>query len=251
MTTQSLRRFVIGDVHGYYQGLLDLLSLLNLNDLDKVYFLGDLIDRGPDSARVVSLVKQHAYTCLMGNHEQMMFAALTNLSWNSEVLPIWLQAGGRETLQSYSSKQHLREDLEWIKTLPYYLDLGDYWLVHAGVNPGLSLDTQTIQEFCWIRREFHNMAEPYFGNKVIITGHTMTFTFSGVEPGQIVQGAGWLGIDTGAYHPRSGWLTALEISSQMVYQVNVHNHTSRIHSLSEVLYPLEHGRSTVPFHAGK
>lgn len=246
MTAQQLRQFVIGDVHGYYQGLLDLLSLLDLGRSDQVYFLGDLIDRGPDSSKVVDFVIEQSYSCLLGNHEQLMVAALANLSPNSSVLQMWLQAGGSETLQSYSSKQHLWEHLAWFKTLPSYLDLGDYWLVHAGIHPDFPIETQTPQEFCWIRREFHNMSEPYFRNKLIITGHTMTFTFPGVEPGQIVQGAGWLGIDTGAYHLNSGWLTALEISSLTVYQVNVHSHATRVHPLSEVVVPLQQGKRIVP-----
>lgn len=135
--------------------------------------------------------------------------------------------------------------MSWIKTLPNHLDLGDYWLVHAGINPDLPLERQTAQEFCWIRREFHNMPQPYFPDRMIITGHTMTFTFSGVEPGQIVQGAGWLGIDTGAYHPGSGWLTALELSSSTVYQINVHSNVSRVKPLADVLVSLPHGQDTL------
>lgn len=54
-----------------------------------------------------------------------------------------------------------------------------------------------------------------------MVGHTITFTFPGVEAGKIVRGAGWLGIETGAYHRRSGWLTALDWTNQWVYQVNV------------------------------
>lgn len=246
MTTHTLRRFVIGDIHGNFQGLLDLLSLLNLNSSDQVYFLGDLIDRGPNSSKVVDFVKEKGYVCLLGNHEQLMVAALANLSPNSSVLQMWLQAGGKETLESYSSKQHLWEHLSWFKSLPSYLDLGDFWLVHAGVHPDMPLELQTAQEFCWIRREFHNMSKPYFADKTIITGHTMTFTFSGVEPGKIVQGAGWLGIDTGAYHPGSGWLTALDISSLTVYQINIHKGESRVKPLSEVVTPLKYGNHPLP-----
>lgn len=246
MTTHKLRRLVIGDIHGNFQGLLDLLSLLDLNRSDQVYFLGDLIDRGPDSSKVVDFVIEKDYRCLLGNHEQLMMAALANLSPNSSVLPMWLQAGGKETLESYSSKQHLWEHLSWFKSLPSYLDLGDFWLVHAGIHPDMPLESQTAQEFCWIRRDFHTMSTPYFANKTIISGHTMTFTFAGVEPGQIVQGAGWLGIDTGAYHPNSGWLTALDMSSLMVYQTNIHNGTSRISPLSEVVVPLEYGKNSLP-----
>ena len=246
MIAHQPRRLVIGDVHGYYQGLQELIALLKLSSSDQVYFLGDLVDRGPESSKVVDFVKENSYTCLLGNHEQMMIAALSNLSPNSSVLQMWLQAGGSETLQSYSCKQHLWDHLAWFKLLPNHLDLGDYWLVHAGVDPDLPLEAQSSQEFCWIRRDFHNMPTPYFGNKVIVTGHTMTFTFSGVEPGQVVQGAGWLGIDTGAYHPESGWLTALDISTQTVYQTNVHTHDSRIQPLSEVIFTLDQGQQTLP-----
>ncbi|WP_299493740.1 metallophosphoesterase [Acaryochloris sp. IP29b_bin.137] len=244
MTTPKLRRFVIGDIHGNFQGLLDLLSLLNLNSSDQIYFLGDLIDRGPDSSKVVDFVMDEGHICLLGNHEQMMVLALANLSPNSPVLQMWLQAGGKKTLESYNSQEHLWKHLSWLKSLPNYLDLGDFWLVHAGIHPDIPLELQTDQEFCWIRREFHNMSKPYFANKTIITGHTMTFTFAEVEPGQIVQGAGWLGIDTGAYHPHSGWLTALDISSLTVYQINILTGDSRIKPLSEVVVPLQYGKNS-------
>jgi len=244
MTTQQPRRLVIGDIHGHYQGLQALLSLLDLAESDQVYFLGDLIDRGPHSSQVVDLVKENAYACLRGNHEQLMVAAFAQLSPNGSILKMWMQAGGKETLASYNSQQHLREHLSWFRSLPNYLDLGDFWLVHAGIHPNMPLEFQTEQEFCWIRREFHHMPEPYFAHKTIITGHTMTFTFSGVEPGQIVQGAGWLGIDTGAYHPQSGWLTALDLSSLTVFQINIHSGLSRINPLSDVVVPLEYGHGS-------
>ncbi|NJK40291.1 MAG: serine/threonine protein phosphatase [Acaryochloridaceae cyanobacterium SU_2_1] len=233
MTVAMARRVVVGDIHGHYQGLMDLMALLNLQPADQIYFLGDLIDRGPDSAKVVEFVKTNHYPALMGNHEEMMVSAL--MDNQPALLQMWLQAGGRETLTSYSSNQLLWDHADWFKTLPTHLDLGNYWLVHAGVHPELPLETQTSQEFCWIRQEFHQMATPYFGSKVIIVGHTMTFTFPGVNPGQIVQGAGWLGIDTGAYHHQSGWLTALDIVAQQVYQVNIHSHHSRICPLADLL----------------
>jgi serine/threonine protein phosphatase 1 len=65
------------------------------------------------------------------------------------------------------------------------------------------------------------MPRPYFPDKLIITGHTITFTLPGVLPGKLAQGRGWLDIDTGAYHPKSGWMTALDITNSLVYQANV------------------------------
>ncbi len=90
-------------------------------------------------------------------------------------------------------------DPHWFQSLPAYLDLGDIWLVHAGVQPEYPLEQQTNEQFCWIRNEFHAMTQPYFKDKLIITGHTLTFTFPDVKPGQLARGNGWLDIETGVY----------------------------------------------------
>lgn len=230
------RRIIIGDVHGHYDGLMTLLEALAPGQKDQVYFLGDLIDRGPKSAQVVEFVRQSTYHCLRGNHEQLMLGALLNGKVNPQMWTAWRYSGGEATVKSYVELGLLpNEHLAWIKTLPLYLDLGDVWLVHAGVDPTLPLEEQTQEQFCWIRREFHNSTKPYFVNKLIITGHTITFTFPGIKPGQIVKGEGWLDIDTGVYHPKSGWLTALDLSYYRVYQVNVFSHQVRILPFDEVV----------------
>jgi serine/threonine protein phosphatase 1 len=240
MLSDSARRIIIGDVHGHFQGLQNLFLLLNLTDQDAVYFLGDLIDRGPESARVVEFVRTREYPCLLGNHEQMMLTAYELSDSDYFAMEGWLSAGGRSTVDSYlDANEQLELDLKWMATLPTYIDLGDLWLVHAGVHPKLPLESQTAQEFCWIRREFHQMKEPFFEDKLIVTGHTITFTFPEVEPGQIAQGAGWLDIDTGAYHPRSGWLTAFDATQQQVYQVNVYDGSTRIRPLKEAITPIQ------------
>ncbi len=233
------RRIFVGDVHGHYQGLTELLSLINLEEEDQLYFVGDLIDRGPESAQVVEFVKQSNYPCVLGNHEYLMLEACQSHLIDPFALQMWLSCGGKETLASYSNCDYLQEHLDWMQSLPRYLDLGDIWLVHAGINPDLPIAQQSEQEFCWIRREFHAHNIPYFPDKLIITGHTITFTFPGVKPGQLVQGPGWLDIDTGAYHPRSGWLTAIDIQQNQVYQVNVYEEASRIRPLSEAATPIQ------------
>ncbi|MEL6131189.1 MAG: serine/threonine protein phosphatase, partial [Cyanobacteria bacterium J06628_4] len=80
---------------------------------------------------------------------------------------------------------------------------------------------------------FHSHTKPYFSDKLIITGHTITFTLPGIDPGEIAKGPGWLDIDTGAYHPKSGWLTALDVDNAMVYQFNVFHQMLRIRSMAE------------------
>ncbi len=239
MSVSNNRRIVIGDVHGYYEGLMILLEAIAPNAEDQVYFLGDLIDRGPQSFQVVEFVKENSYQCLLGNHEQMLLNLFTNSKVSTSVVNGWLYSGGQATIASYPQTTITPEHLEWFKSLPTYLDLGDFWLVHAGVNPYMAIEEQTSAQFCWIRHDFHSMQQPYFPDKQIIAGHTMTFTFPGVAPGTIVQGAGWLNIDTGAYHPRSGWLTGLDINNNLVYQVNVFQNKLRTLPLEEAVIKLK------------
>ncbi|NET43080.1 metallophosphoesterase family protein [Okeania sp. SIO2B3] len=232
------RRIIIGDVHGHYDGLMILLEAIAPGKDEKVYFLGDLIDRGPKSSQVIEFVRNNSYQCLLGNHEQMMIQALSDKGGKKGAWEAWFYSGGNETVESYRDTGIMPyEDVEWIRSLPLYLDLGDIWLVHAGVNPELPIQKQTYHEYCWIRKEFHSIEKPYFSNKLMIIGHTITFTFNNVEPGELVCGAGWLDIDTSAYHPRSGWLTGLDVDNNIVYQVNVNNNEIRKMALEELVKP--------------
>ncbi|MEB3295026.1 MAG: metallophosphoesterase [Synechococcales bacterium] len=233
------RRIVIGDVHGHYDGLMRLMDAIAPGQADEIYFLGDLIDRGPRSCQVVEFVKRNDYPCVLGNHEQMLLEAFPQGQVFGPALQAWLQSGGRATMASYDDAETLLEHIAWLQTLPIYIDLGDLWLVHAGVHPNIPLEQQGYSQFCWIRDEFHASARPFFRNKLIITGHTITFTFSGVIPGDIVGGNGWLDIDTGAYHPKSGWLTALDTTQQRVYQYNVQYQELRTLPLTEVLVQIQ------------
>jgi serine/threonine protein phosphatase 1 len=237
--SESTRRIFIGDVHGHYDGLMTLLEAIAPNGGDQVYFLGDLIDRGPRSAQVVDFVQKSDYHCLLGNHEQLMIDAFPKGRAFGPGLQAWLYSGGQATVASYKNMDLLAEHLEWIKTLPMYMDLGDIWLVHAGVHPEIPIEDQGSHEFCWIREEFHSIAQPYFADKLIVTGHTITFTLPGVSPGELAQGMGWLDIDTGAYHQKSGWLTGVDITNRRVYQVNVWQQEVRTLPLDEAIVQVE------------
>jgi serine/threonine protein phosphatase 1 len=233
------RRIVIGDVHGHYDTLMSLLDAIAPTSDDMVYFLGDLIDRGPQSAQVVDFVMKSPYLCLLGNHEQMLLDILGDGEIYGPALQAWLYSGGHSTINSYGDKGVRQEHLEWMRTLPTFMDLGDTWLVHAGVHPRIPLEKQTSEQFCWIRDEFHSMPRPYFPDKLIITGHTITFTLPGVLPGKLAQGRGWLDIDTGAYHPKSGWMTGLDITNSLVYQANVFRRRVRKLPLQEAVTRVE------------
>ncbi len=233
MNPLNHRRIIIGDVHGHYEGLMTLLDAIAPTSEDEVYFLGDLIDRGPQSAQVVDFVMESPYQCLLGNHEMMLVNILTQANNQAPMLQAWLYSGGQATVASYKQAIVPHNHVEWFMSLPTYLDLGDIWLVHAGIDPSMPLSKQTSEQFCWVREEFHSIQKPFFKDKLIIIGHTITFTMPGVNPGQLAQGRGWLDIDTGAYHPRSGWLTGLDITNNMVYQVNVLKKNTRVLPLEE------------------
>ena len=228
------RRIVIGDVHGHYDTLIALLDAVSPTSSDKIYFLGDLIDRGPKSAQVVDLVMRNQFECLRGNHEEMLLDVVGTGEVSVELYQSWLYSGGHATVESYDSKIP-QEHIDWIKNLPLYADLGDYWLVHAGVDPNIPITKQCADQFCWIREDFHTSDRAYFPNKLIITGHTITFTLPGVKPGQIAAGKGWLDIETGAYHRNSGWMTAIDLDGRKVYQANTFDGRIRIMPLRKAI----------------
>ncbi|AFZ46221.1 metallophosphoesterase [Cyanobacterium stanieri PCC 7202] len=237
MTAIKKRRFVIGDVHGHFQALRGLFDAIAPNPEDEIYFLGDLIDRGADSAKVVDFVIKNNYQCILGNHEVMLLQSFSERGLNHGSFQSWLHNGGYSTITSYNNKIP-PDHLEWMRQLPLNIDLGDYWLVHAGVDPNTPHKEQNSEQFCWIRTPFHTISEPYFKDKTIIIGHTITFTFPGVKPGQIVQGNGWIGIDTGAYHHGQGKLTALELNESMVYQVDSFGRHFSKKPLQDVVYKI-------------
>ena len=230
------RRIFIGDVHGCYDGLMLLLNVISPQSDDQIYFLGDLINRGYKSAQVVDFVRKSPYYCVLGNHEQM----LLDYFQDKPVIKKTIEKAAstyKETINSYLQLDIslLPVHLEWFSNLPVYLDLGDIWAVHAGVNPLLPLDNQTKKEFCWIRQPFYSTSKPYFTDKLIIAGHTPTFKFGGIVPGKLVQGKGWLDIDTGAYDRRSGWLTGLDMTNKKVYQANVFSRKTRVLALEDIV----------------
>ncbi|MGC1308373.1 MAG: metallophosphoesterase [Phormidesmis sp.] len=233
------RRIFIGDIHGHYDGLMRLVAMIAPTRKDTLHFVGDLIDRGPKSAQVIEFVRQGNHPCVLGNHEHLLLNAFPDQDPHLGAFQGWLNSGGQPTLTSYPNTETLLEHVEWLKTLPLYLDLGDIFLVHAGIDPYKALRQQTRMDFCWIRDVFHSYPEPALAGKRIITGHTITFTLPGVEPGQIAAGPGWLDIDTGAYHPKSGWLTAVDIDYGLVYQVNIFTQAKRMTTLQKVLVQVE------------
>ena len=215
------RVYAVGDVHGRLDLLLDLVRQIEVDNDARgeagttIVFLGDLIDRGPDSAGVIDAVldlsRRRSVRVLCGNHEEMFLGALES----DDVLRQFLRFGGRETVLSYGVDEsqyaelelgELRgrlpvlvpaEHLEFLRNLEDWVRIGDYLFVHAGIRPGVPLALQSKSDLRWIREPF--LGSAVAGSECVVHGHSV---FDAPR-----ERAGRIGIDTGAY--QSGRLTAL------------------------------------------
>lgn len=168
--------YAIGDVHGCADKLDRLLDRIRAHAAGRpmrLVFLGDYIDRGPDSRRVIATIRRlqsglDDVICLRGNHEAILLDAFRT---GDEEL--WLLNGALQTLVSYDAMRAAdlpREDVEWISSLRLSFDDGRRFFVHAGVNPLASLDRQTEQDLVWIREPFLS-SDRDFG-RLVVHGHT-------------------------------------------------------------------------------
>lgn len=187
------RIYAIGDIHGCASELKELLHKIIADNRASrearawLIFLGDYIDRGPDSREVLDILCSRlpdGFSCelLMGNHERMLLDALED----PDKMALWLMNGGSKVVESYARAfpDRLRTlwDLSDLSQLlpPQHLTLlqglklftrhGDYFFVHAGVRPGVPLDQQDPYDLVWIRKPFLTHTGP-FGAR-IVHGHT-------------------------------------------------------------------------------
>ena len=170
--------YAIGDIHGSLDKLESLVEacLEHADGRDmRLVFLGDYIDRGPDSAGVVRLLMslqlelQERLIALKGNHEAW---ALALLDGEVEVSP-WLRNGGGETLASYAAKDIgdlPRAHLDWMRSLRLFYDDGRRFFVHAGIDPDKPLDAQDEDALLWIREPFLTDGRDY--GRLVVHGHT-------------------------------------------------------------------------------
>lgn len=209
---------VIGDIHGCAGSLIKLINKIGVKELSGriIVFIGDYIDRGPDSMGVVDFLLKlsEKYHCifLRGNHEQMLLDALQK---NKEQL--WFINGGRHTLNSYGVSQvaeipSIHQEF-YFKTKLYY-DTSEYFFVHAGICPSKKI-SQSItdndpEEFLWTRS--HLDTECTIWEKTVVFGHTPVT--------EVVMGKNKIGLDTGCvYSDRGlGKLTAIKLPENEIIQ---------------------------------
>jgi serine/threonine protein phosphatase 1 len=199
----------VGDIHGCDVALAVLLHHLQPTSCDTFVVLGDAVDRGPDTSRVldqlVAVRKSSRLVYVMGNHEEMMRNALMGRGSK-----MWLRHGGHATLTSYGgSLAGIPDDhLELFHEMLPYWESSVEICVHAGLEPGVDLSSQTPEWLRW--RKLTGLEFPHPTGKRVLCGH------SGVSKDTPSVLDGWICLDTLAYE--GGHLTCLDTSTGEFFQ---------------------------------
>jgi len=221
----GLRIYAIGDIHGRADLLAELFELIKREQQERppaashLVFLGDYIDRGPDSPGVIEMLL-HGLPAgfeadfLMGNHEQLLLDGLDD----EAALGLWLANGGLPVIEAYAqaagsagrgkadwtrlSDMMPAEHLLFFRSLELSVRYGDYLFVHAGIRPGIALDKQDPHDLLWIRGPFLGHMDSF--GVTVVHGHTPV-PAPQIHPNRIA-------IDTGAVF--TGRLTALVLEGE-------------------------------------
>ncbi len=232
----------IGDIHGCLTPLQRLIETLNPKPTDTLVFLGDYVDRGPNTKGVIDYLIElrQTYSCvfLLGNHEVLM------LDYIAGLLPVtdWERNGGLATLDSYTDNGTVQipdSHLDFLKACLPYFDTPDYFFVHGGLKPFRTIEDNlrymTTLELVWERShlddEVLNTAD-YKWEKTVVCGHTPI-------PRPIVLDK-LIAIDTGCvynYHSHFGRLTAISLPEKHITQVDNRQSQSLIQRLFARLSP--------------
>lgn len=175
-------RWVIPDVHGFVNTLKYMIeSRIDLKKEDAVFFLGDYIDRGPDSKGVIDYIMSlqnsgYNVRCIRGNHEDYCMRAWEadqkRILFHSPIEKDWRKNGGTKTLDSFGVKRPReigKAYIDWMKKTEYYIELEDYILVHAGLNFNTQNPFEDNRSMMWIR-DF-KVDRSKTGGKKVIHGH--------------------------------------------------------------------------------
>lgn len=238
------RIYVVGDLHGCPKEPEILIRYLEekegLKDEDLVVFLGDYIDRGPDSRAVVDLMLDFRTRFprtrfLKGNHEDML---LDFLGFGGNLGQAFLYNGGLETIQSYGITV-FAPPTEMVSAMPpshfkFYcelesiLEIDTFVCVHAGLNPLRDLTAQNDSDVFWIRDEFLSSVHSF--KRTVVFGHT--------PHREVFQHLPYkLGIDTGLVFGNK--LTCLELRSGKVFQIprDAKEVTPSVLDMSKCVFP--------------
>ncbi len=208
--------YAIGDIHGCLNALKTIFKQNLIQKDDTVVFLGDYIDRGPNSKGVIDwLIKNkenYNFKFILGNHEIMMLTARLS----NERLIEWLYFGGSQTLDSYkigdeSNWVNKIDESHWqfIASCESYFEINNFVFVHAGLEFGKSLKEQNKYHLFWKKYEVPKL---YCNEKTVICGHTSR------KNGKIANFGHTICIDTYAYGGK--WLTCLNVEAKEYIKSN-------------------------------
>lgn len=214
MTTP--RTIAIGDIHGHAMALKALVLAIEPQPDDTLVFVGDYVDRGPDSRGVlnqlIELGERFKVVALMGNHEESMLAARTRES----SLEFWLSpiCGGQATLQSYGSALDLSlvppEHFRFLEGLRRYHETDTHFFIHANYAPNWRLEEHNSRTALWLNLK--DLPGPHYSGKIAVVGHTPQMDGKILDLGYLKC------IDTGCGF--GGVLTALDVASGRIWQVD-------------------------------
>jgi len=188
------RTIVIGDIHGCFDELSELLRLVDLQTDDRVVAVGDLVTKGPKNREVLDLfIDDKRFSSVIGNHDRKL-----RQRWRGE--PVRLTKEQRQALNELESDSE--RYFQFLRSLPYTIDLGSHLVVHAGIRPGVPLRRQMAADLTEIRTMGANPSgrkgvpwfEVYRGRKTILFGH-----WPAKEPRRAPHA---IGIDTGSVYGR-------------------------------------------------
>jgi len=203
--------FVIGDVHGCYYTLLNLVKQLPSDA--KLIFVGDLCDKGNFSKEVISFVISNGYKCVKGNHEHLYDKYILNAvtkdihsPWSSDK-----RYGGLQCINSYKGDVDLiKQHLSWIQNLPMYIQLGKYFITHGfALEYYKYKDNSDYYNDFLLNRIYDDTVEPKVEENIVnIFGHCVF--------DEVKKGDKYICLDTGCSN--GGKLTALQLKSNKIYQ---------------------------------
>lgn len=211
-----VRIIAVGDIHGCSKALQGLVDAIHPQATDCLVFLGDYVDRGPDSKGVIDLLLELKSTCrtvfLLGNHEIMFRGALRGLSPD-----LWLQIGGRPTLTSYGGLlQHVsHEHVDFLDGLLPFFETEHHIFVHANYVASLPLPEQPEESLYWEHLS-DRVPQPHFSGKHVLLGH------SPQPRGEVGAYGHFTCLDTACV--AGYWLTAMDVYSHEVWQVSREGH---------------------------
>lgn len=230
------KQWVIPDIHGCLQTLKVLIEhQIKPNKNDHLYFLGDYIDRGPDSKGVIDYIMElqendYTITTLMGNHEDYCISAYESdkkikgflgMRPKGRIQKEWEHHGGLQTLNSFNSESPRdipEKYMEWMRKLTYFVELDDFIIVHAGLNFSNDDPFEDKRAMIWIRDFKVDAAR--IGHKKIIHGH-VPVSLELIDLSVVTPSYKFIDLDNGVYfQSRAGYgnLVALELT-EMKYVV--------------------------------